>query len=93
MSAHYKWIFSSKGTSWPNLPAAVHTQAEKWRLFEVKLPIEDDPGKDTHETSVALCSAVALKLKCKVKPPKLAHAALPSTLTCTPVDMLTVFCH
>ena len=47
------------------------TQAEKWRLFEVKLPIEDDPGKDTHETSVALCSAVALKLKCKVKPPKL----------------------
>jgi len=61
------------------------TQAEKWRLFEVKLPIEDDPGKDTHETSVALCSAVALKLKCKVKPPKFAHAALPSSfhlLTC-----------
>ncbi|DBB05856.1 TPA: hypothetical protein ACH3X3_009865 [Trebouxia sp. C0006] len=48
--------------------ASSRKKAEKWRLFEVKLPIEDDPGKDTHETSVALCSAVALKLKCKGLP-------------------------
>ncbi|KAA6420919.1 MAG: oxidoreductase electron carrier [Trebouxia sp. A1-2] len=48
--------------------ASSSRKAEKWRLFEVKLPIEDDPGKDTHETSVALCSAVALKLKCKGLP-------------------------
>ncbi len=62
-------------------------------MFKVKLPIEDDPGKDTHETSVALCSAVAFKLKCKVKPPKFAHAALPLTFTCKLVDMLTACCH
>ena len=42
-------------------------QAERWRLFELKLSIDDDPGKDTHEASIALCSAVALKLKCKVR--------------------------
>ncbi|KAL0040454.1 hypothetical protein WJX77_007475 [Trebouxia sp. C0004] len=48
--------------------AGSRKKAEKWRLFEVKLPIEDDPGKDTHETSVALCSVVALKLNCKGLP-------------------------
>ena len=32
----------------------------------MKLSIDDDPGKDTHETSPQLCNAVALKLKCKV---------------------------
>lgn len=41
-------------------------QPERWRLFEVKLSIQDDPGKDIHDSSLSLCSAVALKLKCKV---------------------------
>lgn len=42
--------------------------AETWRLFDVRLSIEDDPGKDNHDSSLALCQAAALKLKCKVGP-------------------------
>lgn len=41
-------------------------KAETWRLFDVRLSVEDDPGKDNHDSSPALCQAVALKLKCKV---------------------------
>lgn len=41
-------------------------KAETWRLFGVRLSVEDDPGKDNHDSSLALCQAVAFKLKCKV---------------------------
>ena len=42
------------------------SQAENWRLLDVRLTVELDPGKDTHDSSLALCNAVAQKLKCKV---------------------------
>lgn len=48
----------------PNVSTA--SNAETWRLFDVRLSIEDDPGKDNHDSSLALCQATALKLKCKV---------------------------
>ena len=56
--------------SWYHLEFLIRCQSalqpERWRLFEVKLSIQDDPGKDIHDSSLSLCSAVALKLKCKV---------------------------
>ncbi len=59
-------------TSWPTRNLCSQClkhqllQAEKWRLLDVRLSIDDDPGKDLHDSSLALCSAVAVKLKCKV---------------------------
>ena len=41
-------------------------KAAKWRLFEVRLAIKCDPGKDSYETSEQLCCEVADKLGCKV---------------------------
>lgn len=41
-------------------------KATKWRLFEIRLAIRCDPGKDSYETSEQLCCEVAAKLGCKV---------------------------
>lgn len=49
-----------------HLQAPKAPNAETWRLFDVRLSIEEDPGKDSHDSSLALCQATALKLKCKV---------------------------
>ncbi|KAL3154855.1 hypothetical protein ABBQ38_011397 [Trebouxia sp. C0009 RCD-2024] len=51
-------------------------KAETWRLFGVRLSVEDDPGKDNHDSSLALCQAVAFKLKCKGLPLPLAAVSV-----------------
>lgn len=37
-----------------------------WRLFEIRLAVKDDPGKDSYDTSEPLCQEVAARLNCKV---------------------------
>ena len=41
-------------------------KATKWRLFEVRLPIINDPGKDDYNTTEQLCQEVAIRINCKV---------------------------
>lgn len=41
-------------------------KATKWRLFEVRLPIINDPGKDDYNTTEQLCQEVATRINCKV---------------------------
>lgn len=61
------WCLGSAGSRSAKSEAEGVPKAETWRLFDVRLSVEDDPGKDNHDSSPALCQAVALKLKCKGK--------------------------
>ena len=51
----------------PGLPLEGQESLQgSWRVFEVSVPLEQDPGKDDYAVSDALCRAVSARLACQV---------------------------
>lgn len=69
----------------PGVPLVGHEQLEgSWRVFEVSVPLEQDPGKDDYAVSDALCRAVSARLACQVP----CKGAAGTTLLCGACQML-----